>query len=72
MKTSGKGINGLLLRSASYVLALMLGIIGIAGCCRDQPVAEYGPQPLYGPVIVPDVIEEIDDSSKDTEEVNPS
>jgi hypothetical protein len=61
----------LLLRMAGYGMTLILGIIGLTGCCRDQPIAKYGPQPLYG-ILNPDVIEEVDDLSESTEEVNPS
>jgi len=56
---------------AGYGMTLILGIIGLTGCCRDQPIAKYGPQPLYG-ILNPDVIEEVDDLSESTEEVNPS
>jgi len=30
---------------AGYGLALVLGVIGLTGCCCDQPIAKYGPPP---------------------------
>lgn len=36
-----------LLKLWAFVISLALGLLGFAGCCRDQ-AAEYGVFPLYG------------------------
>ena len=36
-----------LLRLWAFLLSGLLWVVGLSGCCKD-PVAKYGPMPLYG------------------------
>lgn len=44
-----KGERGML-RLASFIFSAMIGLLGFAGCCQNEPIVEYGVMPLYGPI----------------------